>query len=97
MRNHASTPLTVAARVLGSHPAALRKTINQFQIVKRDGRQRVIPNDILALFRRTKAISGYLYPHWIRTRDELLAAAAQIPASEITDLARVCSLEGRRQ
>lgn len=76
------TPLTQAARFLRSHPAALRKTINRFGIVERDGRQRVIPNDILDLFHRTKTASGYLYPVWVRTRDDLIAAAAQkIPAS----------------
>jgi hypothetical protein len=85
MRNY--TTLIQAARILGSHPAALRKAINQFQIVERDNRRRrLIPNDVLALFRRTKAASGYLYPHWIRTRDDLLAAAAKIPQSEITAL-----------
>jgi hypothetical protein len=81
------TPLTQAARILGSHPAALRKAINQFQIVERDNRRRrLIPNDVLALFRRTKAACGYLYPAWVRTREELLAAAAKIPQSEITEL-----------
>jgi hypothetical protein len=88
MRKLSSTPLTQAARVLKSHPAALRKTANRFGIVERDGRQRAIPNDILALFRRTKAIAGYLYPHWVRTRDDLLGAAAKIPESEITELMR---------
>jgi hypothetical protein len=88
MRKHVSTPLTLAARILDSHPAALRKTINRFQIVERDGPQRVIPNDILALFRRTKAIAGYLYPSWVRTRDDLLGAAAKIPESEIIELMR---------
>ena len=88
MKKHASTTLTLAAQILGSHPAALRKAMNQFQIVERDSRRRrLIPNNVLALFRRTKTVSGYLYPHWIRTRDELIAAAAQIPPSEITDLA----------
>jgi hypothetical protein len=73
------TPLTQAARFLGSHTAALRKTINRFGIVERDGRQRVIPNDVLALFHRTKAASGYLYPTWVRTHDDLIAAAAAVP------------------
>jgi hypothetical protein len=88
MRKHASTPLTLSARILGSHPAALRKAINRFGIVERDGRQRVIPNDVLALFRRTKAVAGYLYPAWVRSRDDLLGAAAKIPESEITGLMR---------
>jgi hypothetical protein len=53
MRNH--TTLIQAAQILGSHPAALRKAINQFQIVERDNRRRrLIPNDVLALFRRTR-------------------------------------------
>jgi hypothetical protein len=77
------TPLTQAALILGSHPAALRKAINRLGIVERVGRQRVIPNDILALFRRTKTVSGYLYPAWVRTHDDLIAAAAEVPASEI--------------
>jgi hypothetical protein len=81
MTKRSCTPLTQAARVLDSHPAALRKTINRFGIFERDGRQRVIPNDVLKLFRRTKAVSGYLYPAWVRTHDDLIAAAAQIPAS----------------
>jgi hypothetical protein len=80
MSKRSCTPLTQAARVLGSHPAALRKTINRFGIIERDGRQRVIPNDILALFRRTRAASGYLYPAWVRTHDDLIAAVAEIPA-----------------
>ena len=69
------TPLMQAARFLGSHPAALRKAINRFGIVERDGGQRVIPNDILALFHRTKTASGYLYPAWVRTHDDLITAA----------------------
>ena len=81
-----STTLSLAAEILDSHPAGLRKTANRFQIVERDGRQRVIPNDVLALFVRTKTASGYLVPYWIRTRSELIAAAAQIPSSEITEL-----------
>jgi hypothetical protein len=94
MSKRSSTTLTAAARVLDAHPAALRKAINRFQIVERVGRQRVIPNDVLALFRKTKTVCGYLYPHWVRTRDELLAAAAQIPASEAIDLAeeRLCDV-----
>jgi hypothetical protein len=64
MNKPSRTPLAQAAIILRSHPAALRKTINRFGIVERDGRQRVIPNDILALFRRTKAASGYLCPTW---------------------------------
>jgi hypothetical protein len=75
------TTLTQAARDLDSHPAALRKTINRFGIVERDGGQRVIPNNILTLFHRTKVASGYLYPAWVRTHDDLIAAAAEIPAS----------------
>jgi hypothetical protein len=92
-----STPLTQAARVLNSHPAALRKTANRFGIRERDGRQRAIPNDILALFRRTKAVSGYLYPAWVRTHDDLIAAAAEIPASEIESYRRLDStiIKGR--
>jgi hypothetical protein len=33
--------------------------------------------------KRTKQASGYLVPYWIKTRDELLAAAAEIPVAEI--------------
>ena len=89
MNKPSFTPLTQAARVLRSHPAALRKAINRFGIVNRDGRQRVIPNDVLALFRRTKAVSGYLYPAWIRTPDDLIAAAAEISASEAESCGRL--------
>ena len=84
MNKLSSTPLRQAAEILGSHPAALRKTINQFGIVERDGRQRTIPNNILALFRRTKAVSGYLYPHWVRTRADLDRCAAEVPGSEMS-------------
>jgi hypothetical protein len=83
MNKRNRTTLAQAALILRSHPAALRKAINRFGIVERDGRQRVIPNDILALFRRTKAVSGYLYPAWVRTHDDLIAAAAEVPTSEI--------------
>ena len=93
MNKPSFTPLTQAARVLRSHPAALRKAINRFGIVNRDGRQRVIPNDVLALFRRTKAVSGYLYPAWVRTPDDLIAAAAEIPASEAESCARLDSVK----
>lgn len=84
------TPLMQAARFLGSHPAALRKAINRFGIVERDGGQRVIPNDILALFHRTKTVSGYLYPTWIRTHHDLITAAAET-ASEIETRRRLNS------
>jgi hypothetical protein len=36
---------------------------------------------------RTKAASGYLVPVWIRTKDDLLRAATEIPTLEITDVA----------
>jgi hypothetical protein len=85
------TPLTQAARFLRSHPAAVRKTLNRFGIVEHYGGQRVIPNDILALFHRTKAASGYLYPAWVRTPDDLIVAAAEIPASEIESYRRLDS------
>jgi hypothetical protein len=88
MSKRSCTPLTQAARELGSHPAALRKAINRLGIIERDGRQRVVPDDILALFRRTKAVSGYLYPAWVRTHDDLIAAAAENPASEIESCLR---------
>jgi hypothetical protein len=76
------TTLTQAAPVLRSHPAALRKTINRFGIVECDGGRRVIPNDILALFLRTKAVSD--------THDDLIAAAAET-ASEIETRRRLDS------
>jgi hypothetical protein len=79
------TTLTQAARDLDSHPAALRKTINRFGIVERDGGQRVIPNNILTLFHRTKVASGYLYPAWVRTHDDLIAAAAAVPSYQHGD------------
>jgi hypothetical protein len=86
-RMRENTTLTQAAQILESHPMALRKTFNRFGFVERDNRRRrLIPIDVLALFRRTKAASGYLYPRSIRTRTDLLAAAAEIPQSEITEL-----------
>jgi hypothetical protein len=91
MSKRSSTPLTQAARVLDSHTAELRKTINRFQIFERVGRQRVIPKDVLALFRGTKAISGYLYPAWVHMRADLLAAAAKIARSEIGHLANAAA------
>jgi hypothetical protein len=91
MSKRSCTPLTQAALLLDSHPAALRKTVNRFGIVERDGRQRVIPNDVLALFRRTKAVSGYLYPSWVRSHADLIAAAAEIPSSEIESYRRLDS------
>jgi len=88
------TSLTQAARILGSHLAALRKTLNQFGIIEREGRQRVIPNDILALFRRTKLASGYLYPRSVRTHDDLIAAAKEIPAEEVSELCETACTNG---
>jgi hypothetical protein len=85
MSKHSYTPLTQAARFLRSHPAHVRKTLNRFGIVERHEGQRTIPNNILDLFQRTKAASGYLYPSWVRTHDDLIAAAAVVPSYQHGD------------
>jgi hypothetical protein len=85
MSKHSYTPLTQAARSLRSHTAHVRKTLNRFGIVERHEGQRTIPNNILDLFQRTKAASGYLYPSWVRTHDDLIAAAAAVPSYQHGD------------
>jgi hypothetical protein len=74
--------LTEAARTIPSHPAALRKTLNQFGLTERrsDG-QRIIPADLVWFFKEMKRLSGYMYPFHVRTRDDLLAAMAKSRAA----------------
>jgi hypothetical protein len=84
----AKIPLVEAARKVHSDPSVFRRVLNRFGLVDRqqDG-QRVVDPRVVQLMQRTKAASGYLVPVWIRTRDDLLAAAAEIPVSEINDRA----------
>jgi hypothetical protein len=84
----AAIPLVQAALIIPTDPSTLRRMLNGLGITDRqqDG-QRVVDLPIVRLFQRTKKASGYLCPYWIRTRDDLLAAAAEIPASEISKLA----------
>jgi hypothetical protein len=42
------------------------------------GGQRALDPRVVELMQRTNAASGYLVLHWIKTRDELMAAAAEI-------------------
>jgi hypothetical protein len=84
----AAIPLVQAALIIPTDPSSLRRALNRFGINDRqeDG-QRVVDPVIVRLFQRTKEASGYLVPYRIRSRDQLLAAAAEIPASEISELA----------
>ena len=84
----AAIPLVQAALIIPTDPSSLRRGLNRFGLHDRqeDG-QRIVDPRIVRLLQKTKQASGYLVPHWIRTRDDLLAAAAEIPASEITELA----------
>jgi len=84
----AAIPLVQAAHTIPADPSALRRMLNRFGLNDRqeDG-QRTVDARIVRLLQKTKQASGYLVPYWIRTRDDLLAAAAEIPASEITELA----------
>jgi len=89
----ATIPLVLAARIIPVDPSALRRTLNRFGLndSQEDG-QRIVDLAVVKLFQRTRAASGYLAPYWLRTRDDLLAAAAAIPASEIDELAEACEL-----
>jgi hypothetical protein len=81
----AKIPLVQAALLIPTDPSSLRRVLNRFGLNDRqeDG-QRVVDPLIVRLFQRTKGASGYLAPYWLRTRDDLLAAAAEIPASEMS-------------
>ena len=83
----AAIRLVQAALIIPADPSSLRRVLNRFGLNDRqeDG-QRVIDPSIVRLFQRTKEASGYLAPYWIRTREELLAAAAEIPVAEVSEL-----------
>ena len=79
----AKIPLVQAALLIPTDPSSLRRVLNRFGLNdRRDDGQRVVDRPIVQLFQQTKEASGYLCPHWIRTRDDLLAAAAENNASE---------------
>ena len=77
-------PLAAAAREAHSDPSVYRRVLNRFGLTDRqqDG-QRVVDARVAMFMKRTKAASGYLVPYWIKTRDDLMAAAAKIPVAEI--------------
>jgi len=85
----AKIPLVQAAPKVPTDTSTFRRTLNRFALNDRqkDG-QRIVDPRIVRLFQKTKRASGYLVPYWIRTRDDLLGAAANIPESEITELMR---------
>ena len=89
----ATIPLVLAARIIPVDPSALRRTLNRFGLndPQEDG-QRIV--DLVKLFQRTRAASGYLAPYWIRTRDQLLAAAAEISAEEVSELCETACTNG---
>jgi hypothetical protein len=72
-------PFAEAARAIPTDPTSLRRACNRFGLFQYgDDRQRRVPEGVVALMRRSKQNSGYLYPRHINTLDKLLAAASEI-------------------
>jgi hypothetical protein len=71
--------LAEAAEVIGTDRQTLRAVCNRLGLRDRqaDG-QRVLPLEIVQLFRRTRQFSGYFHQRSVNTREALLRAANEL-------------------
>jgi hypothetical protein len=78
----ATITLSRACREIPAPAPSLRRALDRFQLIEHgEGGQRILPQILVEYFRAMRATTGYLYAREIRTRDALLAAAANFIAT----------------